>query len=190
MTVEDPSDLIRGMFDHPGLRLANVQRYSTVPTIHKESVAEHSYFVALFAWEVASFIGADTGQTVRIAIAHDLDEAFSGDMPRPFKYREAVLKLWLNGVCRDAMLDAFGEDSHVYDAWEDSKDKSLEAQIVKFSDLLTCLLFAYRERHLGSTTFANQVLDRGPLNFGSIEWDRRIQPLVDELVLFAGRNYT
>lgn len=187
--------MIREWFVHPCLRVANVQRYSTVPTIHKESVAEHTFYVTLLSFKLAVAAGANIEKTLTIAMAHDLDEAFSGDMPRPFKYysrdgNDDTLKRFLDATCHHMMQRTLEDDDvELLMAWEDSKAGSLEAQIVKFADLWSCLLFAYRERLLGSSTFADQVLDRAPDNFNAIVWDKKLQPYVKELLEFAARNY-
>ncbi len=45
-----------------------------------ESVADHSYAVALLALYEASRRGYDVGKTLKLALIHDLEEAVTGDM--------------------------------------------------------------------------------------------------------------
>lgn len=62
-----------------------------VPELATESVADHSFRVALLSWMVATtypteygnHAGIDPGRVLLIALAHDLPEAFAGD-PTPY----------------------------------------------------------------------------------------------------------
>jgi 5'-deoxynucleotidase YfbR-like HD superfamily hydrolase len=51
-------------------------------------VAEHSYYVALYATYMAKFLNynnEDIQFVTQVALTHDFDEMISGDIPSPFK---------------------------------------------------------------------------------------------------------
>lgn len=46
----------------------------------RETVGAHSFGVALLAWLLAAEVGVDVGRAVKMALVHDLLEAFTGDL--------------------------------------------------------------------------------------------------------------
>lgn len=58
-----------------------VRRFNFHRCNHYQSVAEHSYFVALLAWSVCMFTGEDQATILRHALLHDATEAITGDVP-------------------------------------------------------------------------------------------------------------
>src|SRR5919197_1409601 len=62
-------------------KLKQVRRKGWVDrgVVDAESVADHSYRLALLAWAVASGRGLDADRALRIALFHDLAEAEVGD---------------------------------------------------------------------------------------------------------------
>lgn len=71
-------------------RLSTVPRWSIVPTVVKQNVAEHTFHVchvALWLAERHALLhsGKHTGELLLYALKHDMDEAVTGDMPTPSK---------------------------------------------------------------------------------------------------------
>ncbi len=54
-----------------------------------ESVAAHSWRLALFSWCVAAEEGLDADHAMRLALVHDIPEALTGDRT-PFDYLDDV----------------------------------------------------------------------------------------------------
>jgi len=74
-------------------RLSCVPRWATVPVVHRQSVAEHTFHViVLCRWLLPLHaLGADGNfelAVLRAAIDHDADEAQSGDIPSTYKTRD------------------------------------------------------------------------------------------------------
>ena len=82
------------MFEHEYRDMAFVPRWAILRTIKNQSVAEHSYFVALYSEQICSTLGLtmeQTGCVLSYALLHDVAETFLGDIPGPSK-REIVDK--------------------------------------------------------------------------------------------------
>lgn len=79
------------MFESERRDLAWVPRWSIVRCNRRQSVAEHSYFVACYGLEIAKRIGwAVDDPSRRLALVvyllrHDEDETLTGDIPGPIK---------------------------------------------------------------------------------------------------------
>lgn len=70
------------------LRLQNVNRWTLIATSRPQSVAEHSYNVAMmvrWACEQLPTYKIHCGYIAMAALDHDLDEAIFGDVPTPTK---------------------------------------------------------------------------------------------------------
>ena len=63
-------------------KLKCVTRHCDTSTGRRESVAEHSWRIALMAMLLTpEFPEADMGKVIRMCLIHDLGEAFTGDIP-------------------------------------------------------------------------------------------------------------
>ena len=78
-------------------RLRFIQRWSLMRNAVPESVAEHSFQVALLAHALCS-IGREvfgkevpTERVVTLALFHDAEEVITGDIPTPVKHHNDVL---------------------------------------------------------------------------------------------------
>ena len=67
---------------HVAERLKNTYRHSWTSEGRRESVAEHSWRLTLFAYFVCGeFPEADGNKLIKMCLIHDLGEAFTGDIP-------------------------------------------------------------------------------------------------------------
>lgn len=116
-SVFDPHILQTALHDNPWAsvlgassgdirRLASVWRYSSVPITIPENVADHSFWVSVYAVMIHQELLRQSSSVVRRqygkqsvllavllrAVTHDLGEAVTGDIVRPFKYSSDSLK--------------------------------------------------------------------------------------------------
>lgn len=107
-------------------RLEYVPRWSVMPTLRRQSVAEHSYFATVNCiWLLDRHVlGNDRvfrAEVLEYSVLHDKDEAKTGDTPSPNK------------------------------PFEPPKGQNQVKVIVKCADLLEALQFVHAETLLGNT---------------------------------------
>ena len=116
-------------------------RHSYTSSGRKESVAEHSWRLALMALLLRDeFPGTDMDRVIRMCLIHDLGEAFTGDIPA-FEKRECdgrreeeLLEEWVGGFpspCGEELLALLRE----MDAQE-----TMEARVYKALDNLEAVI--------------------------------------------------
>jgi 5'-deoxynucleotidase YfbR-like HD superfamily hydrolase len=163
---------IREMIVGGPARLRFVYRYSTTRVYYRESVAEHSYFTALYTnmigrWCLEEHLvkphGLDMGDLLERALLHDLEEARSGDFPRSFKHSDPQLKAMLEAASEKAFRQIVAplirhnsgefvnpnalvpEAKRLLNVWSNSKDESVAGRILEFADFLSVLGFLLQE---------------------------------------------
>lgn len=79
---------VLGRFDR---NLADIRRWAIVRTVREQSVAEHSFFVAMMMPRLLREYGFTdsvlVAEAIEYALAHDRDEVLSGDIATPIKKR-------------------------------------------------------------------------------------------------------
>lgn len=127
------------MITHFEERLSWVPRWCIVRTIQKQSVAEHSFRVAVSAPRIARMFGVTDIIALyniqRLALLHDWSEALSSDIPSPSKgwFRTAEFE--------GHFVEKMGEPL--------TRDPKF-LRIVKIADTYEALVFLYVEKSLGN----------------------------------------
>lgn len=116
-------------------------RHSWTSDGRKESVAEHSWRLALMAMLLRDeFSELDMDRVIRMCLIHDLGEAFTGDVPAFEKNKaderkeEAAYRKWIDSFpepCRQEFLDLLGEMK---------ERKTPEAKLYKALDRLEAVI--------------------------------------------------
>lgn len=91
--------------------VAYVPRWAIARRIRHQYLAEHSYFTALYADQIARLIkwNGSYEELFRYALYHDLDETITGDIPGPAK-RSAWCKERGEEAISDVLGDKYGSD--------------------------------------------------------------------------------
>lgn len=175
-------------------RLRYVIRYSTCQRLHPENVAEHSYYVALYAAIITNWVNIGTypesvvrmGDVLQRALFHDLEEAITGDVNRIFKYSDPHIKNALDrgaDTCfRDVMYPIIGNDNlQLYMThWRSAKDGTYAGRIVKFADYLAVLAYMSAELPQNATMRQNLEIMREYHDIFSEDGYDFIRPLVNQ----------
>lgn len=164
----------------PVRRLHHIQRFSSVPVLHPENVAEHSWEVAFIgmmiyydqkqlaeecaldkqdaAFDLASCVYGelDLEFILEHCICHDLSEAMSGDIIRSFKYSTKQLAEAIRDADDKNMyrfsreLGAAGDATYL--GWRDAKGISgnRSCELIAFADVVGVVIKCAEEWWLGN----------------------------------------
>lgn len=156
-------------------RLSDIKRLHMHQLRKPQSVAEHSYNLAMFLHKAASVLNASNSPAARVdltyllerALFHDLPEAVTGDIPWPTK---KVINELLGSdkgssyeqVERILMWEKAGildSDAIQGSIWGNSSTHQLEDHLVEFGDMLELFLTMQGEVELGNSD-VEYVLDK------------------------------
>ncbi len=108
-----------------------------------ESVADHSFMVAMLAYAYSKDMGLDAGKCARMALVHDICEAYSGDIPSRVRKEDRTMpasrkrKLEKEGLVKITSLLGGGAAAEIRGLWgEFGAGKSAEARLVRDLDKL------------------------------------------------------
>jgi len=174
-------------------RLRYIERWSLMRNTTRESVAEHSYHVALLAHmlcEIGSRVYGkelNADRVASMALFHDATEVFTGDIPTPVKHHnpkmlasfreiEAMAAERLLGMVPEPLKAAYAPllGGKSPDAGEPSEEDLALMKYLKAADLLDAYLKCVSELSSGNREFAvakgqtEQALER--LAMPEVEW--------------------
>jgi len=136
-------------------RLKCIVRYSNIPRIKDETVAEHGFFVAAIVMELHSRYEFDLGLALKMAIAHDIPEMELNDCPHIIKKKYPAIKAAYN-ECEKQVAStlpaAVREGVEGYDS-----QSSIEASIVHLADIIQCIQYSGMEVQLGNRGYMEKV---------------------------------
>lgn len=125
-------------------RSLDVKRWQIVKTNRQQSVAEHSYMVAMIAARICHHTGRSqhfTNEVVRYALTHDLPEVLTGDLATPLKR--------MLGVEFTKRLSELENRLTWLPGWAlSSRGVGKEtAVVVKMADLIEAAVFLFHNSH-------------------------------------------
>ena len=140
-------------------RLSHIKRYSPYPALRQESVAEHTYYVSFYClWlaDRAIAMGYKVSKDLLLsrAITHDIDESMIGDIIRPVKHSNPVMKEYFNKYSEDVVahydseLNWLGQLNYYY---KNHKDDTIEGRILALADLMSVVSYTNEEISVGNT---------------------------------------
>ena len=160
--MEWTPDGLPGFFE----RLRNmsaIRRFGTLPSAHHDSVANHSYDVAVLAMMIADHQGDSTlsmEKILRKALWHDFEETIVSDIPHPIKHRYQggrlgkLLEEIVETVLEDeAFHELPAELAHRYAADARDAKREREGEVVAAADAMDLVIVATREIKLGNRYF-------------------------------------
>ena len=135
--------------------LRHIRRFQLFPTVRAASVAEHCYYTALLAGQLAALLPRHRGILVRVdrariietALWPDAAEAILGDLPHTVK-REfpQVGKIWDRTEAQ-----VLRHLKQTLNGGAPAPLRSLESLVVKMADCAELLLYCDAEWQLGNT---------------------------------------
>jgi 5'-deoxynucleotidase YfbR-like HD superfamily hydrolase len=147
--------------------LSFVPRWSIAPKLTQQSVAEHCFYVALYASQLCDYLGIPDDATNLIvcwALRHDAPEVWTGDPPGPAKQH------FIDPVLLSAYVDRFASTVDDFDEYRGTVTEQT-ARIIKIADLIDEVMYLRYELALGNTLVRdiyNLSLDRLRAKLGEL----------------------
>ncbi len=140
-------------------RVSYVYRYSALPVLNRENVAEHSWWTAVIAMTIATEVGHAEliGDVAARGILHDIEEIGTGDLVREAKYFDDKMRADFARVemaFANRLFDKLGTKvgDQLWNIWKQAKDPDdLAGQIVALADLFCVIAYVRWERSMGNT---------------------------------------
>jgi 5'-deoxynucleotidase YfbR-like HD superfamily hydrolase len=138
-------------------RLSYIKRYSNVPKIKEESVAEHAFFVSAIVIKLHEEYEFDLGKALLLAVSHDMAEMELNDCPHIIKKKYPSIALAYE-ECEKEVRELLPKP--VSDAIQEFDEAStIEAKIVQLADAIQCIQFSRNEVDLGNQGYMRVVLN-------------------------------
>ncbi|HVS62760.1 MAG TPA: HD domain-containing protein [Thermoanaerobaculia bacterium] len=137
--MDDTRDLLATLIELEGLDRIPRIGYAARGVESPESVAEHSFHLALLVWTLGRSEPLDLERAMAIALVHDLAEVRTGDLPRTVAgHLPAGAKHALEA---SVMAELFGEGHEAIALFEEYvANQTVEARFVHACDRLQLLL--------------------------------------------------
>jgi 5'-deoxynucleotidase YfbR-like HD superfamily hydrolase len=135
--------------------LEHTQRYSMLPVVHRESVASHSFFVALGVRLLHEVYLFDLEVALSMAISHDLGELEISDINHAVKKKYPELAAVIKKVESEA-IESFPVSVR-HDIIAYNLGHSVESNIVHYADTLQVVQYAQSEMALGNAGYMAHV---------------------------------
>lgn len=149
--------------------LQHTKRYSMKPVLHPESVATHSYFVALAVLLFQETWKFDVNKAIKIALCHDLAEMEISDVNHYVKKQHPAVAKALKDA-EASIVKSYPE--HIQDYCHMYDEDSPEALVVHYADAIQCVQYSLNEMQLGNSGYMEEVL---------INSTKRLKALEDKL---------
>ena len=135
--------------------LKALTRYNNKFKIINESVAEHSFFVAVLVLKMHDDYKFDLGKALKMALVHDIPELHLSDVTHDVKRNFPKL-------AKEVLSAEYSIMTHKYPNWlsafmEFESEETPEALIVKMADNLSCVQYATAEMALGNKGYMKEV---------------------------------
>ena len=138
-------------------KLSYITRYSVVPRIKDESVAEHSFYVASLVIKLHEYYEFNLGKATTMAIIHDWAEAWTDDITVATKKQFPLIEKAVRYAELEVANNKFSPV--VLEHWsEHNKGTTVEAKIVHMADIMQCMQYASHEIKLGNSGYMCDVL--------------------------------
>jgi len=176
-------------------RLSCIIRYNNTPKVNGESVAEHSFYVALMAMVISDYLVCNSGikidqsKLIRMALIHDVEEIISGDIIKVLKsggFKEELEKMNERSMVHITGQLPYALGGEYMELWRENKaELTIEAKLCDFCDWLAVVVYSIKEVHLGNEYF-REILEYAVEKFGHFaERVPELAPLVVELASYS-----
>lgn len=136
-------------------RLTYIVRYSNVPRVNNEDVAQHSFLVSALLFQLREEYEFNLGSALIISTSHDILESETSDVCHLLKKEHPDLYIALK-VAEKQAVKKFPKyikiGIELYDG-----DQTIESKMVHLADAIQCQQYAENEIKLGSSHYFDEV---------------------------------
>jgi len=136
-------------------RLTYIVRYSNVPRVNNEDVAQHSFLVAAILFQLHMEYKFNLGDALELAVAHDILESETSDVCHLLKKEHPDLYTALKKAEKEAAIRFPISIQIAIERYDENK--SIEAKVVHLADAMQCQQYAENEIRLGSNHYFKEV---------------------------------
>lgn len=135
------------------MQMHGIIRYANRIRIKDEDLAQHSYSVAYYCFDIAAEFGIPDdirNEAIAMSIIHDIGECFTSDLPHNVKYENPELKQ----LCDKLERKYVEQLPHIKNLWNklENNGDTIQKLMVKLGDSLSVRAYADRELSLGNNT--------------------------------------
>ena len=159
--------------------LRSLIRYQNCNRLVNESVAEHSWFVAIFVLKLREYYNFNLETALKTALVHDFAESKISDVPHNIKVSNPALAKALEDAEEKVNIEFLSEDAAKL-VKDFNNGSSPEGIVCQLADVLSVVLYAHDEIKCGNSVF----------NYIAIKAIERCKQIVYALKPFMNPDYT
>ena len=159
--------------------LRSLIRYQNCKRLVNESVAEHSFYVAVFVLKLREYYDFNLEVALKTALIHDIPEARISDIPHNIKLANPEVAAALEKAEEKVTVDMLSEEANTLLKSFNHGD-TVEGKICQLADVLSVVLYANDEIKCGNRIF----------NYIAIKAIARCKEIVASLEAHLNNNYT
>lgn len=153
-------------------RLRNIKRCNNYPTIISEDVAQHSYYVTMLSWAIASEYNdnvaahnmnyhpyddentmerVETCKVIMKSLCHDIPESITSDIPYNVKHFNSQINSLIKDVEINIVNEKFqGEFMQYISKYVTEAKDDFEGKFVAIADMLELAIYCSEEVQIGN----------------------------------------
>lgn len=136
--------------------LRNIVRFQTAPRNARETVAEHSFYVAAIVLKLHEYFDFNLEKALSVSLLHDYSEVYISDVPHSIKASNETLAKALEQaeykINNDKLSEEFAKCIEDFNTL-----KTAEGCIVNLADVLSVLMYSRLEVKLGNKEYMREV---------------------------------
>lgn len=136
--------------------LRNITRFQTAPRNARETVAEHSFYVAAIVLKLHDYFEFNLESALSTALMHDYSEVYISDVPHSIKAANKELAEALESAEAKVNVEKLSVN-YATKIDEFNKLATAEGCIVNLADVLSVLMYSRYEVKLGNKEYMREV---------------------------------
>ena len=146
--------------------LRSLIRYQNCPRLINESVAEHSFYVAIFVLKLKEYYNFNLETALKTALIHDIPEAYISDIPHNIKVNNPELLNIVENIEEKIMKDRLS-DYAVELLKNFNTGNTPEGLICQLADIISVVLYAKDELAVGNSHF-NKIVEKALIRVNEV----------------------